>query len=61
MGAWPCGQDSGFTLALVQCVGELERSPSPFVLSFLICKMGISSICIIGLSSGAEAAPNTEL
>ena len=50
VGAWPCGQDSGFILALVEYVGEsLSKVPSPFVLSFLICKTGISSIYIIGL------------
>ena len=35
VGAWACGQDSGFILALVEYVGELEQSPSPFCAQFL--------------------------
>lgn len=32
-GAWPCGQDSGFILALVEYVDELEQSPFAFLCS----------------------------
>lgn len=34
VGAWACGQDSGFILALVEYVGELEQSPSPLCAQF---------------------------
>ena len=44
MGAWPCGQDSGFILALVEYVGELEQSPFTFLCSvFSSVKWGLAA------------------